>query len=238
MAKEIYIYIEPNELDTKIYINEENGAVHFRCTMPNTEATVADWAIFDGEGSQRYDSGSETVNSSTNTISFYTTSIGIGVYLLEVSDYISQKGYRCEFELSYDARPSYFQWTIPKESNNRLRISAEEWNAFTKKINDVREFYGLDAVNFTEAKSYKLEGRNVITKKEAEEKNIESNCFITFEIMREAVEAIIGGDNSSGIPSSVSADDMEIIDIKQGQGLSALFLNKIVDVLNEIIKNI
>lgn len=233
MAKKIYIYIGPNELDTKIYITDE-GVVHFRCTVPNPDATVADWAIYDGGMDYRYASGAENLTSS-KTISFYTTNIGIGVYLLEVSDYTSQKAYRCEFELSYDVRPSYFDWTIPKESGSPVRVSADEWNAFLDHVNAVRVMCGLTESDFERATSGNLADRNVVTESEVNAGVVANTSLISYDILRQAVDAICGKDDGSVIGIGISNEYADLIDIQKSDKLSADFFNNLRDAVNSVL---
>lgn len=127
-----------------------------------------------------------------------------------------------------------FSWDTPKVSGEKIRLGASEWNRFLQRINFVRLACGLSEIAFQSVTALPLNARNVITESERIAKQISDSCIITFDKIRAAVEGIIGSETTIGIPCSISDADMEIIDIKSGFKLSALFLNKIVDILNGV----
>ncbi len=227
----IYVYVEPNELDAKIAVND--GAVIFRCTIPNPEAVYADWMILDGSGTEKYDSGTERILENTRTITFFTTALGLGTYLLEISDY--SKGYRCEFELTDVKRPSYFDWTIPKKSGENIRVSADEWNAFLDHVNTVRVYCGLNEASFKNVTAHTLTGRNVVTKAEVNAGVVNKNSLISYDNIRDVVDAILGKDDKyMGI--GVSSEYESLINIQKGDRISADFFNNLRDAVNSVLK--
>lgn len=48
-------------------------------------------------------------------------------------------------------RPDNFSWTIPKESGGQFNLTALEWNSFTARINEFRQYKGLGNYSFTQA---------------------------------------------------------------------------------------
>lgn len=58
------------------------------------------------------------------------------------------------FAVTYTvAKPAIWQWYTTKTVGGVFSMSATEWNAFTTRINQFREYKGLDAYNFTQAYS-------------------------------------------------------------------------------------
>lgn len=51
------------------------------------------------------------------------------------------------------ARPSNWEWYTPKSSGALFSMSANEWNTFMTRINQFREYKGLDTVAFSSATS-------------------------------------------------------------------------------------
>lgn len=141
--------------------------------------------------------------------------------------------YGTYFEIStFGDTPIVFEWEIPKESEERLRVSASEWNAFLDKINEVREYQGMPTINFKRVVSCPIEGRNVVTKSEANSLN--SRCIISYAIIREAVDAILGSEEYMGIP--IENKYSELIDVEQGDRISAEFFNNLRDAINSSIE--
>jgi len=56
-----------------------------------------------------------------------------------------------EITIPNTGRPNHFSWTYPKEKGELFNLTADEWNALTKNINEVREYKGLSAYSFTMA---------------------------------------------------------------------------------------
>ena len=48
-------------------------------------------------------------------------------------------------------RPSDFRWTYPKTSGGNFNLTASEWNSFTSKINEFRDYCNLSTYIFTTA---------------------------------------------------------------------------------------
>lgn len=124
--------------------------------------------------------------------------------------------YSCEFELEVE-RPKDFKWTIPKISGQPLRLSASEWNAFTKKINEFLKYKGKTTINFTSAVSAGLPQGAVV----GGNHGLSEGKVISAKMMNEAVNAI----------ASMGGDVSEVVN---GTPVTAEFFNNIVDVLNSI----
>lgn len=84
-----------------------------------------------------------------------------------------------------ELRPDNFQWTYPKISGQPFRLTASEWNNFTNRINEFRDYLDLSQVSFSTA----------IT-----------NNIIYASIFNQARSAI-SSMNSSGLPSAKSSND-------------------------------
>lgn len=72
-----------------------------------------------------------------------------GVYLYCVDEDGSR--YTLTKSITVSSRPSSFSWTYSKTSGNDFNLRATEWNSFTNKINEFREWKGLNDYTFTTA---------------------------------------------------------------------------------------
>lgn len=57
-----------------------------------------------------------------------------------------------EIEVPEIPRPSNFAWTYNKGSGRDFNLTASEWNSFTARINEFREYKGLSRYSFTTAR--------------------------------------------------------------------------------------
>ena len=124
--------------------------------------------------------------------------------------------YECEFKTK-SGKPTSFKWDIAKTSNQSLRVSASEWNAFTSKINEFLKYKGKSAVAFTKAVSAGL-GKGAVV---GGNHGLSEGKVISAKMMNEAVNAI----------ASMGGDVSEVVN---GTPVTAEFFNNIVDVLNSI----
>jgi hypothetical protein len=69
-------------------------------------------------------------------------------WIVDEDDYHSLKTNEYEFTILAN-----FSWTYPKISGQPFNLTANEWNSFTSKINDFRNYKGLSNYSFTAAVS-------------------------------------------------------------------------------------
>ncbi len=113
-----------------------------------------------------------------------------------------------------------FSWTIPKVAGEKIRLAASEWNSFIERIKKRLKLEGITyGKEFTMAESAGFVGRNVGTA--ADGLSLDSPKVISKKILCEAVDAL---------NAMLSADER----IAYPNGISATFLNTIVDKLNSI----
>lgn len=113
-----------------------------------------------------------------------------------------------------------FAWTIPKKTGENIRLAASEWNNFIGRIKKRLQSTGVAySKAFTTAVSGGLVGRNVGTA--ADGLSIDSPKVISKSILCEAVDAL----------NAMLPEDERI---SYPTGISASFLNNIVDKLNSI----
>lgn len=105
-------------------------------------------------------------------------------------------------------KPSTFSWTNAKTKGKPFNLTAVEWNNFTLRINEMREYLGLSDYSFTKA--------------------VKGNVF-TAGMYNEARKAIqgMGDDVGSYIPT-----------VSSGQTITAYMMNQIVAELNSAITNL
>lgn len=106
-------------------------------------------------------------------------------------------------------KPDQFSWTYRKTQGRELNLTAAEWNSFTERINEAREYYGREPYSFTEA----VTGKN-----------------FTAAMFNEAIEAIETGTNTY---VSLWYD---IYPVSRGDKVTAAYLNGIVEALNGAIE--
>ena len=119
-------------------------------------------------------------------------------------------------ELS-NGKPTSFKWAIAKVSGQPLRVSASEWNAFTKKINEFLKYKGKATINFTSAVSAGLPQGAVV----GGNHGLSNGKVISASIINEAVRAL------KSMGASVS-------EVASNQPITADFFNDIVTKLNSI----
>ena len=124
--------------------------------------------------------------------------------------------YECDFKTK-SGKPTSFKWDIAKTSNQSLRVSASEWNAFTSKINEFLKYKGKSAVAFTKAVSAGL-GKGAVVGGNHE---LSEGKVISANIVNEAVRAL----ESMGITIS---------EVSSNQTITADFFNNLVTKLNSI----
>lgn len=107
-----------------------------------------------------------------------------------------------------DERPSTFSWTTAKTQGGAFNLTATEWNSFTAKINEMREYLGLSRYSFTKA--------------------VKGETF-TADMYNEARKAIQGMGDEVGtyIPT-----------VSSGDSITAYIINQIVAELNSAITNL
>lgn len=110
-----------------------------------------------------------------------------------------------------------FLWDIPKTSGQPIRLSASEWNKFTKKVNEWLRAKGKSTVSFTVAVSAGMPIGAVV----GGNHNLEKGKVISAEIINEAVTAL----------KSIGAG---VDEVGKNERLSAEFFNDIVDKMNNL----
>lgn len=124
--------------------------------------------------------------------------------------------YECDFKTK-SGKPTSFKWDIAKTSNQSLRVSASEWNAFTSKINEFLKYKGKSAVAFTKAVSAGL-GKGAVV---GGNHGLSEGKVISASIINEAVRAL------KSMGASVS-------EVASNQPITADFFNNLVTELNSI----
>ena len=124
--------------------------------------------------------------------------------------------YECDFKTK-SGKPTSFKWDIAKTSNQSLRVSASEWNAFTSKINEFLKYKGKSTVAFTKAVSAGLPKGAVV----GGNHELSEGKVISANIVNEAVRAL----ESMGITIS---------EVSSNQTITADFFNNLVTKLNSI----
>ena len=121
--------------------------------------------------------------------------------------WIGAKDFTTE-EIAEEEKPDTFSWTYAKTQGGGFNLTATEWNNFTSRINEEREYLGLSAYSFTKA--------------------VKGNDF-TASMYNQAVNAIKGmGGGAGGYIYTVS----------KGDSVTAYHLNQIVAELNSAINNL
>lgn len=72
-----------------------------------------------------------------------------GSYLYCVDD--SGTTYTLTKSITVSSKPASFSWTYAKNSGSDFNLKATEWNSFTSKINEFRDWKGLSDYSFTTA---------------------------------------------------------------------------------------
>ena len=72
-----------------------------------------------------------------------------GSYLYCVDD--SGTTYTLTKSITVSSKPTSFSWTYAKNSGSDFNLKATEWNSFTSKINEFRDWKGLSDYSFTTA---------------------------------------------------------------------------------------
>lgn len=72
-----------------------------------------------------------------------------GSYLYCVDDYGTK--YTLTKSITVSSKPASFSWTYAKNSGSAFNLKATEWNSFTSKINEFRDWKGLSDYSFTTA---------------------------------------------------------------------------------------
>lgn len=189
--------------------------IYFEGPRP-TRSEFADYIIYEKVSADRYDSDSFELDTTTEVI-------------WEKECYGLKPGTKYVVEISYDGttysdtfqtlndKPSNFKWSISKMSGQPLRVSASEWNAFTKKINEFLKYKGKTTINFTSAVSAGLPQGAVV----GGNHGLSEGKVISASIINEAVRAL------KSMGASVS-------EVASNQPITADFFNDIVTKLNSI----
>lgn len=97
-------------------------------------------------------------NTTLTTYSFYTDINGktfdSGTYYVGVKAYDAKLNYstmKTAYITIVGLKPSTFSWSTTKSSNSKFDITATEWNSFTTRINQFRNWKNLSAYSFTYA---------------------------------------------------------------------------------------
>lgn len=72
-----------------------------------------------------------------------------GSYLYCVDDYGTK--YTLTKSITISSKPASFSWAYAKNSGSDFNLKATEWNSFTSKINEFRDWKGLSDYSFTTA---------------------------------------------------------------------------------------
>lgn len=103
----------------------------------------------------------KTLSAASGSVSFTKVSDGkyyiraqsvfvySGSYLYCVDDYGTR--YTLTKSITVSSRPASFSWTYSKSSGSDFNLKATEWNSFTSKINEFREWKTLSDYSFTTA---------------------------------------------------------------------------------------
>ncbi|MDO4562217.1 MAG: hypothetical protein Q4C12_00125 [Clostridia bacterium] len=75
----------------------------------------------------------------------------VRVFIVNSSGRVSETSDWIRVTIPEKVRPSDFYWTYSKISGNSFNLTASEWNSFTSRINEFREYCGLSAYSFTTA---------------------------------------------------------------------------------------
>lgn len=102
-------------------------------------------------------------------------------------------------------RPEYFDWTYTKKSGNEFNLTAKEWNALCKNVNELLAYYGQYDYYFTTA--YK-------------------EAAFTANMYNEILDAIYP-------ISPRSWDYLKEYKVNPGDAVRAKALNDLVDLVNE-----
>ena len=185
--------------------------------LPLAGTTAADWRVFDVETEELVKSGYDDfeIKRGKATVVITVTKLTVGKsYIIEV-DYDGNT-YAEIFDVEAD-KPTSFKWDIAKASDQPLRVSASEWNAFTSKINEFLKYKGKSAVTFTKAVSAGLGNGAVV----GGNHGLSEGKVISANIVNEAVRAL----ESMGITIS---------EVSSNQTITADFFNNLVTKLNSI----
>lgn len=185
--------------------------------LPSAGTTSADWRVFDVETEELVKSGYDDFefdNGKAIVVITVTKLTAGNSYIIEV-DYDGEV-YSEIFDVESD-KPSAFEWDIPKTSDKTLRLSASEWNKFTKKVNEWLKAKGEIAVSFTVAVSAGMPQGAVV----GGNHGLEKGKVISAEIINEAVTAL----------KSIGAG---VNKVSKNERLSAEFFNNLVDEMNSL----
>ena len=185
--------------------------------LPAAGTTAADWRVFDVETEELVNSGYDDFEFDDRkaivVITVKKLTIG-NSYIIEVE--YDGEIYSEVFDVESDT-PSSFEWDIPKTSGQPIRLSASEWNKFTKKVNEWLRAKGKSTVSFTVAVSAGMPIGAVV----GGNHNLEKGKVISAEIINEAVTAL----KSIGV---------NIDKVSKNERISAEFFNDIVDKMNNL----
>ena len=77
----------------------------------------------------------------------------VRVFIVNSSGNVSYTSNWISVSVPEKIRPDNFSWTYAKTQNGNFNLTATEWNNFTSRINEFREYCGLTAYTFTKAYS-------------------------------------------------------------------------------------
>lgn len=75
----------------------------------------------------------------------------VRVFIVNSSGKVSETSSWINVSVPEKIRPNNFFWTYTKKANGNFNLTATEWNSFTSRINEFRDYYGLSAYSFTKA---------------------------------------------------------------------------------------
>lgn len=125
-------YVEPGDDYTKVSLalNIPKG-----CYMPTTSTTDT----------------TRTVAASSFLRRGYTYKVR--VFIVNSSGKVSETSNWITVTVPEKIRPSNFSWTYSKTSGGSFNLTASEWNSFTSRINEFRDYCDLSSYSFTTAYS-------------------------------------------------------------------------------------
>lgn len=77
----------------------------------------------------------------------------VRVFIVNSSGKVSETSNWITVTIPEKTRPSNFSWTYAKNSGGNFNLTASEWNSFTSRINEFRDYYDLSSYSFTTAYS-------------------------------------------------------------------------------------
>ena len=125
-------YVEPGDsyTDVALALNIPKG-----CYMPTTSTTDT----------------TRTVTATSFLKRGHTYKVR--VFIVNSSGKVSETSSWITVTIPEKLRPSNFSWTYTKTSGGNFNLTASEWNSFTSRINEFRDYCDLSSYSFTTAYS-------------------------------------------------------------------------------------